>query len=318
MVFMANHPSGKSYSAATIRTYASAIKSVVLESGIMPASMPGRLSSQVRAGVQALHHGASRTRLPLTIGVLEEIYPCFDQSKRIDRVTFAIISTGVHGLFRLGELCPTTLEQEFFPRRADYSVVEEDGVALSRIFLHRSKTDKLHQGISVSVPHNSRTTSAHRALVKLFLEPAPNRVLTLTSDPLFPDSGNRPILRTFLIKRLRAAIARVGRNPAHYAGHSLRKGGAQSLFDAGVDMRDIACVGRWVQGSNAVRLYRSVSATAQARWVEHAASLPPTGRSRQLAFSELRQEATAAARSAAQKGDPAPDVVLSSSDSDSD
>ena len=47
MVFMANHPSGKSYSAATIRTYASAIKSVVLESGIMPASMPGRLSSQV-------------------------------------------------------------------------------------------------------------------------------------------------------------------------------------------------------------------------------------------------------------------------------
>ena len=158
MVFMANHPSGKSYSAATIRTYASAIKSVVLESGIMPASMPGRLSSQVRAGVQALHHGASRTRLPLTIGVLEEIYPCFDQSKRIDRVTFAIISAGVHGLFRLGELCPTTLEQEFFPRRADYSVVEEDGVALSRIFLHRSKTDKLHQGISVSVPHNGRTT----------------------------------------------------------------------------------------------------------------------------------------------------------------
>ena len=202
---MANHPSGKSYSAATIRTYASAIKSVVLESGIMPASMPGRLSSQVRAGVQALHHGASRTRLPLTIGVLEEIYPCFDQSKRIDRVTFAIISTEVHGLFRLGELCPTTLEQEFFPRRADYSVVEEDGVALSRIFLHRSKTDKLHQGISVSVPHNSRTTSAHRALVELFLEPAPNRVLTLTSDPLFPDSGNRPILRAFLINRNRAS-----------------------------------------------------------------------------------------------------------------
>ena len=242
---------------------------------------------------------------------------CQQRSKRIDRVTFAIISAGVHGLFRLGELCPTTLEQEFFPRRADYSVVEEDGVALSRIFLHRSKTDKLHQGISVSVPHNSWTTSAHRALVELFLEPAPNRVLTLTSDPLFPDS-NRPILRAFLIKRLRAAISRVGRNPAHYAGHSLRKGGAQGLFDAGVDMRDIACVGRWVQGSNAVRLYRSVSATAQARWVEHAASLPPTGRSRQLAFSELRQEATAAARSAAQKGDPAPDVVLSSSDSDSD
>ena len=160
----------------------------------------------------------------------------------------------------------------------------EDGVALFRIFLH----------------HNGRTTSAHRALVELFLEP-----------------GNRPILRAYLIKRLRAAIARVGRNPAHYAGHSLRKGGAQSLFDAGVDMRDIACVGRWVQGSNAVRLYRSVS-SPQARWVVHAASLPPTGRSRQLAFSELRQEATAAARSAAQKGDPAPDVVLSSSDSDSE
>ena len=152
---MANHPSGKSYSAATIRTYASAIKSVVLESGIMPASMPGRLSSQVRAGVQALHHGTSRTRLPLTIGVLDEIYAYFDQSKRIDRATFAIISAGVHGLFRLGELCPSTYEQKFYPRRADYSVVEEDGVALSRIFLHRSKTDTLHQGS----PSASRTTA---------------------------------------------------------------------------------------------------------------------------------------------------------------
>ena len=172
---MANHPSGKSYSAATIRTYASAIKSVVLESGIMPASMPGRLSSQVRDGVQALHHGTSRTRLPLTIGVLDEISAYFDQSKRIDRATFAIISAGVHGLFRLGELCPSTYEQKLYPRRADYSVVEEDGVALSRIFLHRSKANKLHQGVSVSVPHNGRTTSAHGALVELFKEPAPNR-----------------------------------------------------------------------------------------------------------------------------------------------
>jgi hypothetical protein len=171
--------------------------------------MPGRLSSQVRAGVQALHHGASRTRLPLTIGVLEEIYPCFDQSKRIDRVTFAIISTGVHGLFRLGELFPSTYEQKFFPRRADYSVdvVEEDGVALSRIFLHRSTTDKLH--LSVSVPHNGRTTSAHRALVELFLEPAPNRVLTLTSDPLFPTPATAPSCAP----SSSTAIARVGRNP---------------------------------------------------------------------------------------------------------
>jgi hypothetical protein len=143
------------------------------------------------------------TRLPLTIGVLEEIY-AYSINPSVSTVPRSRScpqeSTGSSASENSAHL---STRRSFFPRRADYSVVEEDGVALSRIFLQRSKTDKLHQGISVSVPHNSRTTSAHRALVELFLEPAPNRVLTLTSDPLFPDSSNRSILRAFLIKRLR-------------------------------------------------------------------------------------------------------------------
>ena len=54
MVFMANHPSGKSYSAATIRTYASAIKSVVLESGIMPCQAGGTLTEMTWCSLSVL------------------------------------------------------------------------------------------------------------------------------------------------------------------------------------------------------------------------------------------------------------------------
>ena len=37
-----------------------------------------------------------------------------------------------------------------------------------------------------------------------------------------------------------------GYNPEEYSGHSIRIGGCQSLFDVEVDLRIVACVGRWV------------------------------------------------------------------------
>ena len=69
------------------------------------------------------------------------------------------------------------------------------------------------------------------------------------------------MLKYYVIKRLRKALTRAGYNAAEFSGHSLRKGGAQSLFNRGLDMRDIACMGRWVIGSQSLRLYRKIATT---------------------------------------------------------
>ena len=95
----------------------------------------------------------------------------------------------------------------------------------------------------------------------------------------------------------------------------MRKGGAQSLFNRGLDMRDIACMGRWVIGSQSLRLCREITDDARDAWATLCAA--PTPDRVTLSFEELRQVAMGTARSAAQKVIAA-DVQLSESESDSD
>ena len=82
-------------------------------------------------------------------------------------------------------------------------------------------------------------------------------------------------------------------------------------------MRDIACMGRWVIGSQSLRLYREITDDARDAWAALCAA--PTPDRVTLSFEELRQVAMGTARSAAQKGEViAADVQLSESESDSD
>ena len=89
-------------------------------------------------------------------------------------------------------------------------------------------------------------------------------------DDFFPDSYNRPVLKTYVIKRLRQILPLEGYDPEEFSGHSIRIGGCQSLFDLEVDLRNIACAGRWVKGSQAIRLYREVTLAARSEWARRA------------------------------------------------
>ena len=61
---------------------------------------------------------------------------------------------------------------------------------------------------------------------------------------LSSDSYNRPVLKAYVIKRLRQILPLEGYDPEEFSGHSIRIGGCQSLFDVEVDLRNIACAGR--------------------------------------------------------------------------
>ena len=78
-----------------------------------------------------------------------------------------------------------------------------------------------------------------------------------------------------------------------------------------------ACMGRWVIGSQSLRLYREITDDARDAWATLCAAPAPARVT--LSFEELRQVAIGTARSAAQKGEViAADVQLSESESDSD
>ena len=313
-MFQRRKANGSTYEITTITSYISGIRAVIAESIGGEPSRTGHMSAQMLRGCANLRPKKSRVRKPVTVEMLGKLLPDFDLSKAIDRSTWAVITTAVHGLCRLGELAPETHAGEFYPRRKDYSLSAE---GRANIFIARSKTDVNHEGFHLPIPRNGTATCPHRALVEAVAAGAPGRLYSAPEDPLFPDSSNRAVLKYYVVKRLRKALTRAGYNAAEFSGHSLRKGGAQSLFNRGLDMRDIACMGRWVIGSQSLRLYREITDDARDAWATLCAA--PTPDRVTLSFEELRQVAMGTARSAAQKGEViAADVQLSESESDSD
>ncbi len=68
-------------------------------------------------------------------------------------------------------------------RRKDYRLIDQDGIRALEILLHRSKPDKLFQGVWVTVPHNGIETSAHAALVDAAASGAPGTIRTMDKHP---------------------------------------------------------------------------------------------------------------------------------------
>ena len=224
---------------------------------------------------------ARQPLLPITNGVVAQLRPTFDFGRLAECCVYAVLTAGVGSLFRLGELT-SARPGDAFPLRRHLSFTSPSEATLH---LPNSKTDTTGRGVDVPLVCNGTATSSLHAM---------RQYLGVNESYVGPlDNGHRPLFRmpslsevsvplsrgTFL-SRLRQALDSAGLNPASYSGHSMRKGGAQSLFDAGVSTADIACAGRWSMRSTSIRLYRTITPHMRAHWARLAAagSLSPPHR----------------------------------------
>ena len=120
--------------------------------------------------------------------------------------------------------------------------------AFIRLFLRRSKTDPLGQGIAIYLGRTGASICPVQALLAYMAV----RPLGL-SGPLFCFPDGSPLCRDHLIKEVRSILAAKGLNPAHYSGHSFRIGAATSAAAAGIPDHAIKMLGRW--SSSAYTLY---------------------------------------------------------------
>jgi hypothetical protein len=264
------------FASATMKKYVSSVKRTFHEMGVDIDMSKYWAYHQLRRAVKKSRPSVTQPPLPITAGTLDKLYPHYDHLHEPDCSFWAMLTVGVSGLFRLGELAPDALTSPTFPRMSDLRFTAPNHAEL---LLHSSKTDVEGKGVNVHVPDNNKRTSAVTALRNMGVARAPDA-------PLFANAG-LPITRRQFINRTRAAIRAGGLDDTRYSGHSLRKGGAQSLFDAGIDLRDIACAGRWTQGSTSIRLYRHISANTHAEWACKAAATTRDN-SRLLDFDSLR------------------------------
>src|SRR4051812_15939291 len=63
--------------------------------------------------------------------------------------------------------------------------------------------------------------------------------------PLFPNEKGGPVEYDFVLSHIKDLARLLGLDPELFAGHSLRRGGAQALYDAGYSADEIKKFGGW-------------------------------------------------------------------------
>jgi hypothetical protein len=109
------------------------------------------------------------------------------------------------------------------------------------LFLKRSKTDKMSNGVEVFIGCSSHIVCAY-CLMNEFVC---SRVDSLPDSPLFADSNVSVMRRGFFVNATRLALRSIGLDASLYSGHSFRAGSATSGADNGFNPWELKMLGRW-------------------------------------------------------------------------
>ena len=178
---------------------------------------------------------------PLSLEALRAIADTLTDSM-LDRRDWAILLLGFAGLLRRSEIA--ALRTEDVEWRAD-------GIVLH---IRRSKTDQTGEGQVVGIPTGQDPALCPVFALKSYLAAAGHRDGALFRN-LSPATKHHFIDPRVVARAVKRLGARVNLDPARFAGHSLRAGGATQLAQAGVDLVRIVVHGRWNSPQTVTRHY---------------------------------------------------------------
>ena len=256
----------RSLKASTIRSYLSGVRSFHVDSGV-PDPLEGKeMLHRALRGIKRLHGQAqSKPKLPVTLALLESIAPLINWSSHDEVMIFASWCIATAGLLRSGEFtvfsgnpAPALLNKNLSELRSD------GGFLFRNLHLVASKADPFRKGVDIVIGHSASVANALNVFASYdALRSADARH---PDAPLFAFSDGKPLTKLVCVSSLRLMVASLGMDASRFAGHSFRRGGAQSLRDAGVPDHLIQVIGRW--SSDAYKLYlttapRHIAALAQ-------------------------------------------------------
>jgi hypothetical protein len=215
---------------------------------------------------------------PITVTLLNRLRDSFNLSIHADRVTWAMACVATYGLMRCGEIAADSLCDSTFLTLADLDFNDEKSIA--RIFLVSSKSDTKHMGVSIYLATNNSPSCPVAALLSLLTSSRPKS----PSSPLFSYDFVKPASRAQFISRFKKKLSLIVNDVKSFSGHSFRRGGAQSLFDAGLEISDIQTLGRWRTDLVARRYF----GMTKDRLCEISKLMTTTASSRPLQFESLK------------------------------
>ena len=250
----------KNRQSSTIKSYISAIKSVLLENRIKISEDKFLLSSLVRAC--RLKNDRVGQRFPIERPLLETLVrEIKDKCKRLGQLYLSVLYQALflsayYGLLRIGETTSGT-----HPILApDVQVATNKKKIL--FILRSSKTharNKPHQLVKISSKPNTfkkletdqrrkdpEIICPYRAL-RTYIKFRPTCKSPI--EPFFVFRDRSPVTPSQFRKILRLTLMSAGFRPQLYCGHSFRIGQSVDLYKMGVPVQTIMKLGRWKSNS---------------------------------------------------------------------
>ena len=239
--------------AQTIKSYISAIKSVLMDDGVILNENKYLLTSLTRA-CRFKNHRVRRCLLILkgTLNlILQDCVLYFDQQFYLTCLYRALFATAYYGLFRVGEITSGS-----HPVKAvDVHIANNKDKIL---FLLRSSkthwTDEKPQMIKISKKDTGRTYNEMFCPFKIITQYVKVRGACINEEePFFIFCDGTAVKPEHMRNVLRIILDRLNLNSKLYGTHGFRSGRSQDLLSMGFSLQVIRKLGRWA--SSAVFAY---------------------------------------------------------------
>lgn len=239
---------------ATIKTYLSAIRQIMLSDGVELHEDKHLLSSLLKTS--KLKNKSLYIRLPIKFKLLKLILRTTDRiysqkgQDYLRKLLKAMFATAYFGLLRVGEMTHSKHQA-----RAD-SIHWAKNKAKLTLLLHSSKTHTTKdQPQQVNIPENK--SLGQYCPVQLLKEYFKIRDNNHSNPALFVLKGGAPVTATMFRKCLRKILTNIGVDCLLYNSHSFRQGRCLDLKKLGYSLEIIKKVGRWA--STAILNYLKIT-----------------------------------------------------------
>ena len=232
----------RSRSSSSVRQYLNIVRLVHLELGLNNPLADNFHLKTLLNGIRRSSRKSMCQKLPLTIGHLTQIRSVLDLNAIPDACFFAILTTCFFGLLRIGNVTRGSHDPSFVTRG---DVVFCACGLLLRV--RRSKTiqfgERLHNAVLPSYPgHPLCPVSALRNFLALSGDGFDSSVCLFS----FRNRHSLFVPSAYWVRsKLRKILSQLHLPSSSFSTHSLRRGGATWLLNAGVPLHVIRLLGDW-------------------------------------------------------------------------